>query len=289
MTILTSRNGILEFGPGRPTMLINDQLRVMDQSPKVLEELKTGRFDTLLELARLGQQIGTHAVDILVVHHDLDEVELLPRIAVTVHEDIGCPISLDTRNPYALEAALDALQPWKALVNSVSAESEVLNSLLPIAAKYGAAVVGIPIGQNHGVPETVAGRVAEAEIILAAAAMYGIPKDDIVMDAICLATAAMPDSMGVTLQTLHVFSKEMGLTTLLGIGNAGHGMPMQTILDMAYLLAAVPWGLDAALVNPETAGLVDSVLAIDFLTNRDPFGSRYIANYRAKRRRDQHV
>jgi 5-methyltetrahydrofolate--homocysteine methyltransferase len=226
----------------------------------------------MLKLARFGQAVGTHAVDILVVHHDLDEVHLLPNLAVKVHEEIGCPISLDTRNPLALEAALDALQPYKALVNSVSAEAEVLNRLLPIAARYGAAVVGIPIGDAHGVPATVDG-----------------PSEDIVIDAVCLATAAAPDSMQVTLETLKILSEQMGLATILGIGNAGHGMPNQTIIDLAYLLAAIPWGLHAALVDPKTTGLVENVLAADFLTNRDPYGARYIANYRAKRRSDSHV
>jgi hypothetical protein len=75
----------------------------------------------------------------------------------------------------------------------------------------------------------------------------------------------------------------MGLTTVLGIGNAGHGMPTQTVIDLAYLIAAVPWGLHAALVDPKTAGLLDAVLAIDFLTNRDPYGARYIKSYRTKK------
>jgi 5-methyltetrahydrofolate--homocysteine methyltransferase len=284
MTTLTSRNGTLEFGPGRPTVLINDQLRVMDQSPEVLDELREGRIDKILELARFGQASGTHMVDILVVHHDLEEVELLPRIAAAVHEETGCPISLDSRNPEALEAALDALRPYKALVNSVSAETEALESLMPVAARYGAALVGIPIGETHGVPETVEGRIAETEVILEAARSFGIPREDLVIDAICLATAAVPDSMRITLETLKVLSEEMGLTTVLGIGNAGHGMPRQTVIDLAYLVAAIPWGLHAALVDPKTAGLVETVLAIDFLTHRDPYGARYIANYRAKKR-----
>ena len=176
MTTLTSRNGTVEFGPGHPTMLINDQLRVMDQSPEVLEELKAGKIDKLLELARFGHEVGTHMVDILVVHHDLDEVELLPKIAAAVHKDIGCPISIDTRNPEALEAALAVLQPYKALLNSVSAETEVLENLMPIAAKYGAAVVGIPIGEVHGVPETIEGRIAETLVILDAAEILWHPQ-----------------------------------------------------------------------------------------------------------------
>jgi 5-methyltetrahydrofolate--homocysteine methyltransferase len=284
LTTLTSKNGELKFGAGQPTMLINDQLRIFDQSRQVLAELKEGRFDHLLNLARWGKQVGTQAVDLLITHPDIDEVELLPRIAAAVHEEIGCPISLDTRSPEALEAALKALQPYKAMVNSVSAEEPVLQTLLPIAARYGAAVIGIPIGEKEGIPHTVEGRIRETEMILEAALKHGIAKDDLVIDAICLATAVIPDSMQLTLETLHVLAEDMGLTTILGIGNAGHGMPAPTVIDLAYLIAAIPWGLHAALVDPTADGLIETVLAVDFLTGRDPFGRRYIAHHRGRKR-----
>jgi len=285
MPRLTSKNGEIEFGPGKPTLLVNDQLRVMDQSPEVLSELREGKIDKLLELARMGADIGTDVVDVLVTHADLDEVELLPRVALAVHEEIGCPISLDTRDPLALEAALKAMQPYKVMVNSVTAEPEEYEKLLPVCAKYGAVVVGMPIGKIHGLPKTVAGRIAETEVILQAARRYGIPREDLVIDAICLATSAEADSMQVTLETLRALEQDLGLTTILGIGNAGHGMPTQLYIDLAYLVAAVPWGLHAALVNPLTPGLVETVRAVDFLTNRDPYGKRYIRRYREQRKR----
>lgn len=284
MTTLTSRRGELTFGPGHPVMLINDQLRVMDQTPKVREELSEGRLDTMLELARLGDAIGTHAVDILVNDIDLDEAALLPRIAQAVHEEVGCPISLDSREPAALEAALDALRPYKPLVNSVTAEPESYETLLPIVKKYGAAVVCMPIGETHGLPKTVEGRLAELDTLLAVTDKFGIPRDDLVVDTICLASSAEPESMWVTLETTKAVSR-MGLATVLGIGNAGFGMPNQTVIDLAYLVAAVPWGLDAALVDPHTAGLVETVLAVDFLTGRDEWGEGYIAHYRAAQAR----
>jgi 5-methyltetrahydrofolate--homocysteine methyltransferase len=222
-------------------------------------------------------------VDILVNHQDLDEVVLLPRIAVAVHDEIGCPISLDSRNPQALEAALAALQPHKALINSVTAETGSLEALLPIAKKYGAAMVGMPIGHAHGLPKTVEGRLAEATVIVREAERHGVPREDIVMDAICLASAAEPNSMQVTLETLAALHRELGVATLLGIGNAGYGMPDPTRIDLAYLLAAIPWGLDAALVNPASIGLVESVRAVDFLSGRDPHGRNYIQLYRNKK------
>lgn len=282
MTTLTSRKGALQLGPSLPTVLINDQLRVMDQNPKVLTELREGRLDTLLELARCGERIGVDMVDILVDHYELDEAALLPRLAVAVHDAIGCPISLDSRHPEGLRAALSALRPHKALINSVTAEAECLESLLPIAKAYGAAIVGMPIGEAYGLPKTVEGRMAEARTIVEAAEGHSIPREDIVIDAVCLASCAEPGSMPVTLETIKALHEDLGVATILGIGNAGFGMPEQTRIDLAYLVAAVPWGLDAALVDPTTPGLIEEVRAIDFLTGHDPYGSRYIERYRAQ-------
>ena len=283
MTTLTSRNGELTFGPGLPVLLINDQLRVMDQNPAVLDALQRGDINPLLDLARLGRDVGVDMADILVQHPGLDEVALLPRIATAVHAEIGCPISLDSRHPEALSAALAALSPYKAIINSVTAEQASLETLLPVAARYGAALVGMPIGDTHGLPRTAEGRLAEARVILETAARYGIPGEDVVIDAVCLASSAEPGSMRVTLETLRRLHDELGVATVLGIGNAGHGMPTPTHIDLAYLVASVPWGLDAALVDPHTPLLVEQTRAIDFLTARDPYGKGYIRHYRKKR------
>jgi 5-methyltetrahydrofolate--homocysteine methyltransferase len=284
MTKLTSPNGDLYIGPSYPTILINDQLRIMDQSQEIFEQLASNNFDGFLELARWGHQVGTDMVDILVTHSDLDEVSLLPAIARAVRDEIGCPIALDSRDPDALEAALQALQPDKVLINSVTAEPASLEALLPLAKKYHAAIVGMPIGEKFGLPKTVEGRVAEGRVILEAAESIGISREDVVLDAICLASSAEPGSFQVTLQTLRAFHEQLGIATTLGIGNAGHGMPEQTVIDLAYLVAAVPWGLDSALVNPATRGLVETVRAVDFLSERDAWGKRYIKNYRNKKK-----
>lgn len=280
MPELTSRQGTLAFGPGLPTVLINDQLRVLDQAPQVLEELRAGRFDRLIALAQWGARVGTGMVDILINHPDLDEAALLPALAVAVHDAVGCPIALDSRHPQALTAALAALRPHKALINSITAEDGMADTLLPIARAFGAAVILMPIGPAHGLPKTVEGRLAELEGLLAAAERHGIPRADIVVDTICLASSAEPDSLRVTLETTRAVSA-MGLATVLGIGNAGYGMPQPTYIDLAYLIAAIPWGLDAALVNPATQGLVETVRAIDFLAGNDPYGRRYLQHYRA--------
>jgi 5-methyltetrahydrofolate--homocysteine methyltransferase len=283
MTTLTFPDGAVHFGQGFPTLLINDQLRVLDQKAAILEQLQTGNLDGLLELARFGRDRGLEAADLLIQSPELDEVQLLPRLAARILNEVGCPVALDTRNPEALEAALQAIRPHKALINSISAEPEVLNSLLPLAHKYGAAFVGMPVGHTARLPMTCAERLAEAQIIVDAATGLGIPKDDIVLDGICLAAATGDGTFEVTLETLWMFHAVLDCTTLLGIGNAGFGMPEQTVIDLAYLVGAIPHGLDAALVDPNTAGLLETVRAMDFLAAKDPAGKRYLQHYRRRR------
>lgn len=282
-TTLSAPNGEIKFGPGLPTALINDQLRILDQAPIILEQLLEGNLDGLLGLARWGQKMGTDLVDVLVFHPDLDEIELLPRIAARVKAEIGCPVSLDSRNPQALEAALEVLRPYTGMINSVTAEVDSLETLLPIAKKFEAVVVGMPIGHLYGLPKIAEERLAEARVIVEACEGIGISKENVVMDAICLATSTEADSFLVTMETLRLFHKELGVSTTLGIGNAGYGMPEPTVIDLAYLVAGISWGLDSALVNPATRGLVETVRAMDFLAAIDPFGRRYIQNYRNAR------
>ncbi len=198
MTKLTSRKGDLRIGPSYPTVLINDQLRIMDQSREIFAQLKAGNLEAILSLARQGEEVGTNMVDILVTHPDLDKVSLLPAIAQAVRDEIGCPIALDSRNPEALEAALQALQPNKVLINSVTDEPDSLESLLPMAKKYGAAIVGMPIGTQYGLPKTVEGRVVEVRVIIQVAESIGISREDVVIDAICLASSAEPGSFQIT-------------------------------------------------------------------------------------------
>lgn len=285
MTRLTSPKGELRLGAAYPTVLINDQLRIMDQSPEIFTQLKANNLDSIVALAHWGQAVGTDMVDILISHPDLDEVDLLPRITQRVKDEVGCPISLDSRNPQALESALQVLQPYKAMINSVTAERDMLEAILPLAKKYDSVVIGMPIGHIHGLPKTMEGRLAEARVILEACEAAGIPRENVVMDAICLVSAAEPLSFQVTMETLRAFRNELQVATTLGIGNAGFGMPDPTVVDLAYLVAGISWGLDSALVNPATRGLLETVRAVDFLAGRDISGRRYIQNYRMMKKK----
>ncbi len=288
MTVrLTAPNGEVLIAHGLPTVLINDQLRVLDQSPEIFDQLSRFEIDGIVEMAKTGIQAGLDMLDILIYHPELNETELLPRIVSRVNREIGCPISLDTRNLEALEAALQENSPNIAMINSVTAEKSSLETILPLVEKYHCVVVGMPIGDCYGLPKTVAERLYEANVIVEACQDLGISRDQILMDGVVLASAAEPDSFQVTLESLKAYKDQLNVATILGIGNAGFGMPKPTVVDLAYLVGAIPWGLNAALVNPSTTGLIETVRAMDFLVNSDIAGRRYIHWYRQNRKANQ--
>jgi len=287
MTTLTSLYGQIEFGEGFPTLLINDSLMIRDDIPQVLDELRDGKIEAIVDQARRGKKYGLNVVNILISHQDVDEVNLLPCITKTVMEDVGCFVCLDSRNPDALEATFHEMRPYKLMINSVTAEPESMDIMLPMAAKYHAALIVMPMGLGEGIPNTVEERLEAAKTVIKRAEGMGISRDDLVIDGMVLATAVEPDSMIVTLETLRALVDELNVTTILGIENAGHFMPLRTAIDMAFLISAIPWGMHAAQVNPDMPGLLDTVLAADFLNNRDPYGKRLISYYRSTRARSK--
>lgn len=284
MTQLTSTNGTLTFGKGHPAMLINDQLHVINKPDSVIEPISKGNIDYFLELAKWGKSLGADMTAILITHPEIDEVNLLPRLAKTILQETGMPVGLDTRNAEAIEAALAEISPFKSIIWTVTAEQSVLASLLPIAKKYNAVVAGMPTGfSGAGVPMTVEERITTAMKIIDSCLDFGFPKEDIVIDAICMPVALLQkNSFRVSVETIALLS-EMGITSQLGIGNAGSNMPSRDSIHLAYLLGALSWGLDAAFINPGIPGLISSVKAMDMLTERDPDCKRFLKHYRSSK------
>lgn len=283
MTTLSSPIGTLTFGKGFPTMLINDQLHVINKTEEVIEPLRRGNIDHFVNLAKWGKSVGTDITAILITHPEIDEVELLPKLAKTILKETGLPVGLDTRNTEAIDAALTEIHPYKSIIWTVTAEGHVLSSILPIAKKHNAVVAGMPMGGTAtGVPMTVSERVSEAQTIIKTCMEYGIPIEDIVIDAICMPVALLqPQAYKITLETIALLGEE-NLTTQLGVGNASSNMPGREHIDLAYLIGALSWGLDAAFINPAITGLIPTVRAMDALTERDPDCRRYLKNWRSK-------
>lgn len=178
--------------------------------------------------------------------------------------------------------ALAIMPSYDCLSNSISAGPEPLENLLLVAAQYDAAVFDLPIG-GAGFLGTGAKRLEQIQVKNAICQRNCISQDDIIVDAICLANAALLRPLQVTLKTPQAITSDLKLTTTLGIEDADFEMPEQIVMDHVNLIAAIPWGLYSALVNPKTAGLIETVRAIDFLILRDQSGERYIQHYQGNK------
>jgi 5-methyltetrahydrofolate--homocysteine methyltransferase len=246
----------------------------------VRSELREGRFERLMDLVRDGVEAGLQVVNVQLMEPSLDEAALVPEVVGLLHETFGCAVAVDSRDPAVVDEALSTY-PHKALCNCVTGQREVLEAMLPVIAAHGAAV-GTALVYENGVPETVEERVFVARRIVEAAEAHSIPREDVIIDAVCLPSAVHPDSTRITLRTLDTLHRELGVPTLLGISNAGFLMPDSRSIDLAYFLAAVSWGLDVAMIDPNTPVLAREHRAIDFLMGKDPYAKSFLAQYRAQ-------
>lgn len=278
-TIVTSKNRKVEFGKGLPTAVIGERINPTGKK-KLAEDLSKGKFDVLVQEALSQKEAGADILDVNVAVSDVDETTILSKAVLKVLEVSGLPVCIDSSNPEALKKALE-VYPYKALVNSVTGQEKSLKAVLPLVKKFGASVVGLTM-DDSGIPKTADKRFAVAKRIIEVAESYGIPKEDIVIDCLCLAQATETNSAVVTLKTLTRVSRELGVTTVLGVSNISFGMPDRKIINLSFLSQAISQGLNVAIVDPTIEGMVETILASDFLVGRDSYGRRYLKYYREK-------
>lgn len=190
---------------------------------------------------------------------------------------VSLPLQLDSSNAAALERGLRVYN-GKPIVNSVNGEQAVLDKLLPLCKKYGAAVVGLTMDEQ-GIPKTAAGRVAIAARIRDAALAAGIPLEDIYIDCLTLTASAQQEDVMATLDALRACKEELGVRTVLGVSNISFGLPCRPYLNTAFLTMAMYAGLDLAIMNPASEEMMGAVYAYGVLSGRDKQSGRYIARY----------
>ena len=277
--IVTYKDRKVELSEGLPTVVIGERINPTGKK-RLAEDFSKGKLDVLIQEALSQREAGVDILDVNVAASGIDEAIILPKAVLKVLEVSGLPVCIDSSNPEALKKALE-VYPYKALVNSVTCQEKSLKAVLPLVKKFGASVVGLTM-DDSGIPKTADKRFNVAKRIIEVAESYGIPKEDIVIDCLCLAQAAETNSGVVTLETLTRVSRELGIATVLGVSNISFGMPDRKIINLSFLSQAISQGLNAAIVDPTIEGVVETILASDFLAGRDSYGKRYLKYYREK-------
>ena len=241
------------------------------------QALRDGDMNYILEQAVSQAEAGAQILDVNVGAPGVDEPALMEQVVKALQSVVSLPLQLDSSHAEALERGLRVYN-GKPIVNSVNGEPEVLEKVLPLCKKYGAAVVGLAIDER-GIQPKAEDRVAIARRIKKAALEAGIPQEDIYIDCLTLTASAQQEDVLATVQALHTCKTELGVRTILGVSNISFGLPCRPYLNTTFLTMAMYAGLDLAIMNPSSEEMMAAVYAYNVLTNRDKQSGKYIARY----------
>ena len=239
---------------------------------RISAALREEDMDTIRDYARRQVDAGAVVLDVNTGLRGVDEISMLPRVVQLVQETVDVPISIDTANPEALEAALKVVQ-GKALINSATGEEKSMEAVLPLAKEYGAAVIGL-VMDDSGIPETPEERLKVAESIVKRAASHGIPAEDIVIDPLVMAIATDSSAVQVTTKTISLVHEKLGLNVNLGASNVSFGLPSRTLLNQVFLPMAIFAGATCAITDPMK--LTGIARASDLMMGHDPFAAEFM-------------
>jgi 5-methyltetrahydrofolate--homocysteine methyltransferase len=277
-TVLSSRSSSVTIGAGQPFCVIGERINPTGRK-KFAEELRGGDLSTAAADALAQVEGGADMLDVNAGIPLVDESQLLADMLRAVQDAVEVPICIDSSVIEALEAGL-AVYEGKALVNSVTAEDDRLEEILPLVARHGAAVIGLA-NDETGIPVTPEERLKHARTIVSAAGDHGIPPEDVIIDPLAMTVGADTEAVTVTLETIRLIRDELGVNMCLGASNVSFGLPRRHELGGAFLPMAMAAGLTSAIMSTAPA-IVDSVRAADLLLGHDPWGTSWIAEHRRR-------
>ncbi len=246
---------------------------------RLAQALREGDMAAVMKLGVEQEDAGADILDVNVGLPGIDEAEMMEKAVRALQSVTDLPLQIDSSDPKAIEAGLRVTN-GKAIVNSVNGNQETLDSVLPLCAKYGAAVVGLTMDER-GIPRTAAARVDIARHILDAALAYGIPKDDVFIDCLTLTVSAEQEQARETLEAVRRVRVELGVHAVLGVSNVSFGLPEREHVTVSFLTQALAAGLDLPIVNPNNAAVMDAIAAYRVLSGEDDGAQAYVRRFAA--------
>jgi 5-methyltetrahydrofolate--homocysteine methyltransferase len=284
-TVLSSASQEAVIGPAEPFCIIGERINPTGRKA-FQEELRAGDLSRLE--TDVAEQVagGAMVLDVNLGAPLADEAGLMARAVRLIQGLTTLPLCIDSSIVEVLDAGLAAYQ-GKALVNSVTAEDERLEAILPLVKRYGAAVIGLPNDETE-IPAEPSHRAELAgKIIDVATTRYRIPAEDIVIDPLAMPVGADTSHGTRTLETIGLIREKFGVNMTLGASNVSFGMPDRHAIGAAFLPMAISHGLTSAIMDARSPQIVRAVKAADLLLDRDPWGAAWIAAHRASQARQE--
>jgi 5-methyltetrahydrofolate--homocysteine methyltransferase len=241
---------------------------------KLQAELREGRLDLVREMAMQQEENGAAILDVNMGMNGIDEKEMMKQVIYEVSATVDCPLCIDTSHADVMEEAL-RIYPGRALINSISLESEKIRHMLPLAKKYGAMFVLLPLS-DEGLPKDAAEKQQNLESVYEHAMAAGMAHEDIVVDGLVATIGANPEAAKECYATIEYCKNKRNLPTICGLSNISFGLPERIYVNTAFLTMAIGKGLTMAIANPSQELLMNAAFASDMLLNHPESDIRYI-------------
>jgi 5-methyltetrahydrofolate--homocysteine methyltransferase len=247
---------------------------------RLQEALKAGNLDYLAQEAMKQEQEGASIIDVNVSLPGIDQEEMLPAAIEAVTAASGLPISIDSSDPKAIEAAL-LVCPGRPLINSTTGEEAKLSIILPLAKQYHAAVIVLCFDES-GIPMEKEKRLEVAEKTIDRAIKEGLDIEDIIFDPLITTLGSNDHAARISLETIAELHRRYYNSMTLGASNVSFGLPDRPIINSVFLTAAILYGVNAPICDPGSLVTMDTIRAVDLVKGNDSYAARYLAHYRAK-------
>ena len=264
-TYVTSFSECVEIGP-KP-VIIGERINPTGKK-RFKQALRENDTDYILTEGLKQEEAGAHILDVNVGLPEIDEPAMMENIVYKLQSVTTLPLQLDSTDIEALERGM-RIYNGKPMINSVNGKRETIEAVMPLVAKYGGVLVGLPLDED-GIPETSDGRIRVAKKIYEAADEYGIPRDDIVIDGLAMTISSDSSSAITTLDTVRRIRDEFGGHSILGVSNISFGLPARELINSHFLTMAMQNGLSCAIINPNNDHMMASYRAFCALMDKDP-------------------
>ncbi|MCI9065965.1 MAG: dihydropteroate synthase [Lachnospiraceae bacterium] len=269
---LTSERQTIAFGLSDNFIIVGERINPTGKK-KLQAALKEGSMELVTEFAESQEACGAGILDVNMGMSGIDEKAMMLKAIETVSGVTSLPLSIDSSHVDVLEAALRRY-PGRALINSISFEKAKVDALLPVAKKYGAMFILLPLS-DEGLPKDLDEKINIIEAVQEKALALGLTKEDIVVDGLVATVGANKNAALETLSTIR-YCKEKGLATICGLSNISFGLPERSFVNAAFLTMAIREGLTMAIANPSQELLMSCAFASDLLLNKENADIRYI-------------
>lgn len=275
-TALTSRTRSVFLGPRFAPVIIGERINPTGRKA-LAKDIKEGNLVTVKKEALAQIKAGAGILDVNMGVPGINQAAIMKQVIEELSALVDVPLAIDTTDPAALEAGLRAY-PGRALINSVTAETERLESFLPLAKKYGATVLCLPLSDG-GVPTTAAERIKVAQQIIDRAIEYGLKRQDLLLDALVMTVATDARAAAETLLTLKLYREHFGCPAVMGLSNVSFGLPRRDLMNASFCAMALASGLDAPILNPFDPLMQDIWSAASALGGHDSQAIAYSKRY----------